>query len=381
MRRADHEVVVVGGGPAGACAAALLAQAGRGTLLIEKEAAPRHKICGEFLSVEAQACLRTVGLDGQALGGLPIGRVRLVHGRATAEAQLPFEGVSLTRKVLDEALLKHAEERGVEIRRGIAVREIASSGMGLTMALAGGEEISAPTLFLATGKHDVRGVKRPRVAESDELIGFKGYFRLDKTQVRRMDGTTEVILFGGGYAGLQLVEGGMANLCLLARRSLFARLGRTWEALFAHLLDTAPHLRRRLEGADALLEKPLAMVQIPYGFVHDPGAAQAEGLFRLGDQAGVIPSFAGDGIAIALYTGRLAATTYIEGGRAASAFHRQVREDIEDPIRLASMLYRASQAPAARSAFLLLCRAFPTIIREIAARTRLPERALRRTGL
>ncbi|HEX2136319.1 MAG TPA: FAD-dependent oxidoreductase [Microvirga sp.] len=381
MRAGEHEVVVVGGGPAGAGAAALLAPSGCRTLLIEKEAAARHKICGEFLSVEAQACLRALGVDARALGGIPVGQVRLVHGRSVAEARLPFEGVSLTRKVLDEALLRRAAEQGARIRRGIAVREIAPAGSGLALTLSGGEEVRASTLFLATGKHDVRGAKRPSVAGSNELIGFKRYFRLCRAQARALDGTTEVILFGGGYAGLQLVEGGMANLCLLARRRLFERLGRTWEALLAHLLDTAPHLGDRLAGADAVLERPLAIYRVPYGFVHDAGAAQANGLFRLGDQVGVIPSFAGDGMAIALHTGRLAAMTYIERGDAASAFHRQVREDIEGPIRLASMLQRASEAPLGRSALLVLCRTFPTIIREIATRTRLPEQALRRTGL
>ena len=369
---------MVGGGPAGSCAASRLAGAGCATLLLEREVEPRHKVCGEFLSVEAQALLRTLGVDVHALGGVPIGLVRLVYGRAIAQAQLPFEGIGLTRKSLDEACLAAARDHGAEIRRGTAVRAIEADGEHLRLTLGGGGELRASAVFLATGKHDVRGAKRPVIAGSDDLIGFKSYFRLQPTQGRGLDGAIEVIMFEGGYAGLQLVEGGTANLCLLAGRDLFTRVGGSWSALLAHLLETCPHLAIRLNGADALLERPLSIFRIPYGFVHEPSLSDPDGLFRLGDQAGVIPSFSGDGIAIALHTGQLAAETHLAHGMAAHAFHRQVRADIEDQIRLASVLYGLSRHSLGRSALVMVGRAFPGAMRAIAQFTRIPDAARRR---
>jgi flavin-dependent dehydrogenase len=376
--RLRHDVVVVGGGPAGTCAASLLAGAGCPTLLIEREPEPRHKICGEFLSIEAQAALRSLGIDVRSLGGLPIGQVRLISGRMVAEAQLPFEGVALTRKTLDETLLHRAREHGADILRGVAARAIAPDGGQLRLALGGGDEIGASALFLATGKHDLRGVKRPAATGLCDLIGFKNYFRLEGAQRRALEGSIELILFEGGYAGLQLVEGGAANLCLLARRDLFQRVGRSWSALLAHLLARCPHLAVRLAGADTLLERPLSIFQIPYGFLHRDDGLEPARLFRLGDQAGVIPSFCGDGIAIALHTGRLAAATYLARGGAAGAFHRQVRADIGGQIRVASLLYGLSELPLGRSALAMLCRAFPGVIRAMTTRTRIPDAALSR---
>jgi len=374
----DFDLVVVGGGPAGACAASLLAGAGRATLLIEREAEPRHKICGEFLSIEAQACLRTLGVDVRALGGVPIAQLRLVSGRSVAEARLPFEGMGLTRRTLDEALLRCARQHGAVVRRGLAVRAIEPVGGRIRLKLGGGGTLETPTLFLATGKHDVRGAKRAAGAGSYDLIGFKAYFRLAPLQFRALEEAIEVVLFEGGYAGLQLVEGGAANLCLLAERTLFERAGGSWEGLLSHLRDGAPHLGSRLEGAEALLDRPLSISRVPYGFVHRDQGSEPDGLFRLGDQAGVIPSFAGDGIAIALHTARVAAATYLARGNAASEFHRQVSEDIAGQIRLASILYGFSTLALGRAALVMLGQAFPGTMRSIASRTRVPSGALQR---
>src|SRR6056297_2682187 len=83
------EVVVLGGGLAGAGAACVLAKAGREVLLLEREAAATHKICGEFLSAETHGYLRRLGLNLDALGGHPISHLRLVHGRKIVATALP----------------------------------------------------------------------------------------------------------------------------------------------------------------------------------------------------------------------------------------------------------------------------------------------------
>src|SRR3712207_9480650 len=103
-----EQIVIVGGGLAGASAACILARAGRPALLIERDPEPRHKVCGEFLSVEAQAYLAHLGIDLDYLGASRISLLRLVHGRDMAEADLPFVARGLSRKILDEALLQEA---------------------------------------------------------------------------------------------------------------------------------------------------------------------------------------------------------------------------------------------------------------------------------
>ena len=116
--------VIIGGGPAGATAAILLARAGRAVTLIERNASPTDKVCGDFLSAEAIEAIAALGVDIAALAPSQITNVRLVHGQRTATARLPFLALGLTRRALDEALLRQAELSGAMVLRGCPVRGI-----------------------------------------------------------------------------------------------------------------------------------------------------------------------------------------------------------------------------------------------------------------
>jgi hypothetical protein len=155
-------------------------------------------------------------------------------------------------------------------------------------------------------------------------------------------------------------------------------VGRTWPALLEHLCGSNPHLADRLAGAQERLQRPLAISNVPYGFVHRPIRGEPEGLFRLGDQVGVIPSFSGDGMAIALHTARVAAEVFRLHGNAAAEYHRRVAGEIAGQIRFASMLYDSSQNPLGRTALVAACRLHPGLLRSIAAVTRIRAAALRR---
>jgi len=366
------EVVIVGGGLAGAAAGALLARAGIRPVVLERESQPKDKICGEFLSVEAQAHLAAAGLDLEPLGGARIGGVRLAAGRRLVESPLPFPALGLTRRRLDEALLAHAAGEGASVERGVMVHSL---GQGRLETSRG--PVSAPTILLASGKHEVRGAKRAAEGTLKGMVGFKSYFRLSGAQRAALGGFVEVILFQGGYAGLQLVEGGVANLCLLARRSRFDAAGRTWPGLLRAVLDE-PHLARRLADAEELSPRPLTISDVPYGFLH--AAPDPPGLYRLGDQAAVIPSFSGDGMSIALHSARLAAQAVL-GGAHARDYHARLRRDIAGPLRLATWLQRRAEGWPGRHAALAGLKVFPGTIARLAAWTRVPTPALTRAGL
>ena len=368
------QAVIVGGGLAGAAAAALLARAGARPLVIEREQGARDKICGEFLSAEAQAHLGALGLDLGGLGGAAITGARLVSGRRMAQSPLPFAALGLTRRRLDEALLAHAGRLGARIERGVAVRSLA----GACLETSAGQ-IEAGAILLASGKHDVRGVRREAAGADRGMIGFKSYFRLTTAMRAALDGFVELVLFDGGYAGLMLVEDGAANLCLLVRRRRFEAVGRAWPKLLEHLMGE-PHLRARLEGACELSARPLSIADPPFGFVHRAADAATGGVFRLGDQGAVIASFTGDGMSIALHSARLAARAVLAGA-APSAYHARLRADVARPVALASWLQRRLEAWPGRRAARLGLGLFPGVLAHLAARTRIPEPALRRAGI
>jgi flavin-dependent dehydrogenase len=370
-----RDAVVVGGGPAGAATAALLARAGRDVVLLEREAGPADKVCGEFLSREAGLYLEALGVDLPALGAVPIEAVRLTEGDEVTRVKLPFAAWSLSRRALDEALIERAAAAGATIQRGASVAELGRGSEGYRARLDGGATVDARTAFLATGKHDLRGWRRPPGLQND-LLAFKIYFRLALAQQAELDRHVELILFEGGYAGLQPVEGGRANLCLVVRRARFAALRRRWENLLGAMRADSPHLDRRLSFAKATWTRPLALSGIPYGHV----LREASGPFRLGDQAAVIPSFSGDGMSIALHSAELAVATHLAGGDA-SSFQRRLARDVHAQVLLATGL---SHGLVRRPMQLVLCalaRRFPAIVAAVAAHTRIPDDALARTLL
>ena len=363
------EAVIIGGGLAGGAAAALLAAQGRRVSLIERQAGPHDKVCGEFLSVEAQALLVKLGLDLDALGGARINRLRLVMGRRTAETALPFTALGLTRRRLDEALLVHAAGLGAHLQRGVGVRSVLA---GVVETTAG--SLLPAALLLASGKHEVRGLHRETAGAVSGHVGFKMYFNLNDRQRHALAGHIELILFEGGYAGLQLVESGVANLCLTVSAERFDAVGRGWDGLFAALLDE-PHLQRRLGDATPLLHRPLSIAGTPYGFLHRDEPQEASPAFRLGDQAAVIPSFCGDGMAIALHSARLAVAAVAEGADP-RCYHARLRRGIGRQVGMATALHRLGEGAAGRGALVTVASLAPRLLSLAASWSRVPARAL-----
>ena len=321
---------MVGGGPAGAALAIRLARAGREVMLVERETEPHDKVCGEFLSESAVAQLQGFGVDLSAAHA--IGRVRLLHGARAVEATLPFRALSLSRRVMDEALLDRAVEVGAEVRRGLRVTGVEPSGQGWRTATAGGETFDAREVFLATGKHDLRERHRP-VGLHGDLLGFKLHWRLGQARTEALEGAVELHLFGGGYAGLERVEDGIANLCLVIRRDRF-RKDADWPGLLARLRRSS--LGARLEGGEPLWSRPLAIAAIPYGHVQQ----KSEGLWRLGDQAAVIPSFAGEGMALAFASAEWAAESFL-AGRSAASYQAGFARGVGPRVKAATLLSHA----------------------------------------
>lgn len=361
--------LVIGGGLAGSTVAIRLAAAGRRVTLLEKERSAHHKVCGEFLSSEAVAYLHQIGIDPLSLGAATIRVARFSSRRKVVDTPLPFTALSLSRLALDNALLSRAAECGCIVRRGVCVQNLTAQGNMHLADLSSGESVCASTVFLANGKHDLRGWSRNGGKQCD-LIGFKLHWQLAPRQVEELREVIEIFLFAGGYGGLSLVERDVVNLCLVVRRAQLHKLG-GWSELLAEILDRNPHIAERINGAMALWERPLAIAPIPYGYL----APRPSGLWCVGDQAAVIPSFTGDGMAIALHSGALAAHMYL-AGQSSQRYHCELRAQLNRGMALATLLSKAIVTGAGRNLAPIGLWFFPHAMRWIAASTRIPERAL-----
>ena len=361
MRRAP--ALIVGGGPAGSAAAIALARGGARPELIERTRGDRDVVCGGFLGWDALARLRRLGVDPDALGARPIRRLRLVAGRRVVEADLPRPAAGLSRRRLDFALLAAAEQAGAQVSRGRAVRAVENG----RLRLDDGEEVAAEALFLATGKHELRGLARP-LGERREppTAGLRAALPPRPDLDAALGGIIELHLYDGGYAGLLLQEDGSANLCLAISRARLAAAGGPVPLVRA-LCEESPRLGERIGGD--IPEAWEAVAGVPYGW----RARDTEpGLFRLGDQAAVIASLAGDGIAVALASGEAAAAAFLaEGPGASSDYQRAFSRTARRPVEVAEALRHAAGRRATRSAMMGLVRLVPSLAGFAAKLTRI----------
>jgi len=335
----QDEVLVLGGGVAGCAASIALARKGRSVTLIEREPAPCHKVCGEFLS-------------------------------GAAEAPLPFSAASLTRKTLDTALVAEAIAAGVRVERGCSVQALSRTASNAWQAvLDDGTTRVAPTVFLATGKHDLRGHGRPE--DPERWVAFKMYFRLAPAQAAELARASELMLYPGGYGGIQPVEGGIANLCCVVQQRHLIRMGRRWENYLAKMQEHCPHLAMRLAGAEPLLARPIAVTHIPYGYIRP---TTENGLYCIGDQAAVIPSFTGDGISIALHTARCAVAAYL-AAEPAPLFQAKLRSALRLQMRFAEVAADGLNNSFARAVLPFCLRVWPGVMRVTARLTRVAQHA------
>ncbi len=356
---------------AGCAASIALSRKGRSVTLIEREPTPRHKVCGEFLSTEALEDLRALGIDVAALGAMPIDYVRLAASGRAAEAPLPFPAASLTRKTLDTALLGEAIAAGVRVERGRSVQALSRTANGMwQVTLDDGTVCEAPTVFLATGKHDLRGYARPK--DPQRWVAFKMYFRLAPAQAAELARASELMLYPGGYGGIQPVEGGMANLCWVVQQRYLARMGHRWENFLAWMQQDCPHLAMRLAGAEPLLEKPVAITHIPYGYIR---RTTGDGLYCIGDQAAVISSFTGDGISIALHTARCAVAACLAADPA-PLFQARLRSALLPQMRLAELAAEGLNNSLSRAVLPFCLRVWPGVMRVTASLTRVAQHAV-----
>jgi flavin-dependent dehydrogenase len=267
----------------------------------------------------------------------------------------------LSRKALDTALRQRAIAAGAELAID-TIRLV--EGLCVT---GRANEWHAESLFLATGKHDVRGAARPRSAK-DPALGLRLRLKPSAGLAKRLANTIELHLFDGGYAGMVLQEDGSANVCLAVRKSLIGESGANPMGLLARLAAGHPHFALRLEPGwrEARVD---TIGSVPYGWSAE---ATEPGVFRLGDQAAVIPSLAGEGIDIALASGIAAAEAWLEGGDAAApAYQQALQARVRGPLMWAGAAWGLAERPAVSRLGLAAARLAPAFAARLVDATRL----------
>ena len=313
------DAAIVGAGPAGSAAAILLARAGWSVVLIERQAFPRRKVCGECIAASNLALLDALGIGAEveAHAGAALRRVALMRGDETIVAELPAGdgahrwGRAIGREHLDTWLADAAEAAGATRLQPAALESIAGRAGDFVLSVRsvagqGGEvELGAGVVVAAHGSWQPlpceREARRDTRAASD-LFAFKANFR----GAAIAPDLLPVLSFAGGYGGMVAADDGIATLAGCIRDDTLqalraARPGtRAGEVVEAMLRRECRGVASALEGATR--EGPwLASGPLRPGVRLGARAGGGEGgAFRIGNAAGEAHPIVGEGISMAL---------------------------------------------------------------------------------
>ncbi|MDQ3943930.1 MAG: geranylgeranyl reductase family protein [Actinomycetota bacterium] len=340
------DLLVVGGGPAGAAAAITAAGAGLSVLVCDKSTFPRDKTCGDGLTADALRRLEAFGLvPSDVKGFTPVTDVvvRSPSGRIV-ELPLPADGLYAAvapRASLDTALFDLAGRQGAELRPGVALERLDQDDGGVRAHLADGSHPTASYLVAADGVYStVRKLVAPAPeAYLGEWHAFRQYFTgVDDPRLwvvferDLLPGYTWVFPLGDGRANVGF---GVPRRPGVSVRPMAA----VWRDL-----PQRPALRQVL--GDAVAEGTHRAWPIPADLGRAP-LSVGRVLF-VGDAAGATDPMTGEGIAQALVTGALAAEAVAAAGDPAGVARRYataVERHLGPDLRFAARLGRILRSP------------------------------------
>jgi flavin-dependent dehydrogenase len=199
------------------------------------------------------------------------------------------------------------------------------------------------------------------------MVGFK--LHLETTApARALAGTVQLVFFRGGYVGACVIEDCILSVAWVMTTRLVRAVGAGWPAQREYLARQSSWIGDLLAGARPLFAKPVAVAAIPHGFLRSEPVAPR--VYPLGDQFAVVPSFTGDGMAVALHSGRTAARALLTG-RTAEAYQEDLVGELRPQFLLARGVGRLLETPVTCAIAIAATRLLPSLATGVAKATRL----------
>lgn len=358
----SFDLIVAGGGPAGAVATLFAARAGLKTLLLDRAVFPREKACGDAIGGKAVAVLHELGLleEVRRLPGVEVRRVLFESPEGTelsidlSHAGRPdlVTGFVIRRELLDAFLFAKAKAAAAECREGFQVEDVVHGDGGVSGVRGWDVKTGAVRGFHgsvvlgADGAHSAvaRSLGLARREPQHTIVAVRAYYRnvaglSDRIELHYVDAVLP------GYLWIFPLENGLANVGI--------------GMLAAPMRKKRVHLVESLEAA--LAAPPFAerfaaatRVTTPSGGELPVGSrrrvSSGSGFLLLGDAAGLVDPFTGEGIANAMWSARLAVETVHEairegdfGAASLARYEKRLRSGIREGLAVASRLQKLVQ--------------------------------------
>ncbi len=329
VRPLDAEVIVVGGGPAGASTAHALARNGVDVLVLDRAKFPRDKTCAEYLSPQASRILSDMNVLEEIERSRPAHlagmRIRSPDGHyADGEFSAnhgfrPFRdyGLAIRRTILDAIVLNGARTTGARVEELVRVTDVSKDHTGrvdgVTVIGAGGSARTLTSRYVvgADGLRSVVG-KRLGLTHTSRFFPKRLALVAHYRNVRDVGALGEMHVDDQGYFGIVDVGRGLMNVAVVVPISRAGEIGEGRTEFLEQWIAERPHLAERFVGAERVTQ-----VRATGPFATASRPAWAPGAALVGDAAEFFDPFTGEGMYSALRGGELLAPFITEALRAA----------------------------------------------------------------
>lgn len=299
------KVIIIGGGLAGLISAIRLARFGISCTLFEKKQYPFHRVCGEYISNETMPFLKRENLFPSDFLPPFINQFTLssVSGKSK-KLTLDLGGFGISRYAFDHFLYQQALKEGVEIVHREVDNIFFSQERNQLEVIIENQSHLADYVIGSFGKRsklDI-GLNRSFIQKRSPYVGVKYHILTNHP-------ANEIALhnFNGGYCGISNIEEGKTNLCYLVHRDQVRR-HKTIRELEEQVLFRNPFLKSVLMNSEFLFEKPETINEISF----ETKEPVLNHILMAGDAAGMITPLCGNGMALAIHSGKLVSDLIIQ---------------------------------------------------------------------
>ena len=271
--------------------------------MIEKNAYPHHRVCGEYVSNEVLAYLLTLGIDPFEHGAQRIDYFEISHSTGKIiKTKLPLGGFGISRFAFDNLLYEAVKDRASVIFD--SVEEVKDNGSNFLVRTKKGKDISANFVVGAYGKRSNLDIflNREFISHKSPWLGVKCHYEYDYPR-----DTVALHNFNGGYCGLSMTEANLVNACYLTTFQSFKKFNNI-DAFQAEEMSRNPHLKDFFKSAKPVFDRPLAISQISF----DKKSPVENHIFMVGDSAGLIHPLCGNGMAMAIRSGQIFSELFLK---------------------------------------------------------------------
>ncbi len=365
-----NDIAIIGGGLAGLSLSIDLKKRGYKVVVIEKGNYPRHKVCGEYISMESSNYLHKICPALSEFNLPKITNFKLSStGKNEFNTTLGLGGFGISRYLLEELLFTEAEKNGVDFILNTKAHDINfDSDKEWFIIKTNTGNVNASLVCNSSGKKsNFETTKKKNQVGGTNYIGVKYHVKLE-----RDPSVIEMHNFPGGYCGISNIEENKSCLCYIVNSEKLKSANNSIAELENIFLFKNKNLKNIFNSAEFIFKEPITISGINF-LIKEPVTNHS---FFIGDSAGSIAPITGNGMSIALRSASKLAnnidhyfSSIISKQQLITNYNNFWKKEFSTRIKLSRHFQKLSENPSLTNLTIGLFNSFPSLAKGIIKQT------------